>query len=151
MTTTTEPKVSIWDYAEIVDPDDATWAFLNALDSDDLRRELFPYVRGRMINCQRQVVRAVEDEVYGSGEGSATREVIRANLMERRLALISSTFALADGTRVEWLQATPGQHRERAEMQRRLAGKCLVDAKRHEEAASVIEEFGVTCLAEVPE
>ncbi len=147
----TDTAVSLRDFIGVGDADEIAVAFLDALDADELRRELLPYVRYRAMVMLRRDVRVAEHEVFGTGTGSATGAAIRANLMERRALLIGKTFALRDGTRVAWTDATPEQHRERAAIQRELAGHCIVDAKRHEEAAKVIEEFGVSCLAEVPE
>lgn len=142
-------EISMDDYADIVDVNEATWAYLNAFEEDELRDKLFPYVRAAMVCLQRSIVRRVEEDVF-SGDGAGLRaESAVAGLLANRLALLNQTFSLADGTRVEWLKATIAQHRERAEMQRRLAGNCLVDAERHEQAAKLIKKFKVTCLAEI--
>lgn len=155
MTTKTRPEetelseLNIKDYAEIPDVDEATWAYLNALEEDGLRDKLFPYVRAAMVSLQRAVVRKVEDNVFG-GEGDGPgAERLPVDLLANRLMFTTEAFALSDGTYVEWLKATPAQHLDRAEMQRRLAGKCLVDVERHEQAAKLIKKHKVTCLAEI--
>lgn len=148
MTVTAEKtEIKIADYADIVDVDKATWAYLNALEAEDLRTQLFPHVRNRMASIQRAIIRSHEDEVFaGDGAESVPAPV---NLLERRGMLSGDWFPLEDGRRVFWLEATAAEHHERAEMQRRLAGTCLVDADRHELAAGLIEKYGATCLQDI--
>jgi hypothetical protein len=134
--------VKITDYVTIQDASDATWAYLNDLDEDQLRAELYPYIRNVMASLQRARVRAVEDEVFSSEDGTC-------DLIAQRMRLITEWFPLPSGRRVSWLEATAAEHRERAEYQRRLAGKCVVDAERHEQAADLIESHKVTCLMEI--
>lgn len=64
-------------------------------------------------------------------------------------ALASSAFVLPDGRWVTWADATVDDHMARARWQRRLASDVLNDALRHEEAVKLIQEAGVTCLAEL--
>lgn len=148
---TTSTDVSLHDFAGITDVDKATWAYLDALDERELRTQLFPYVRFRMVVIKRATDREVEGEVFGGDGDGLDASRLPVDLLANRMKLLTTTFALADGTRVKWLEATPVQHRERAAMQRKLAGRCLVDAERHEQAANLIEEFNVSCLAEIKE
>jgi hypothetical protein len=93
-------------------------------------------------NLCRSRVRAIEQSVDEElALLTAPDDRIRA-----REILARETFALPDGTRVEWGRATAEQHLERARMQRRLAGDCIDDSKRHEQAAKEIRAAGVTCL-----
>lgn len=93
-------------------------------------------------NICRQRVRVLEQRTDRELAVAATpRDRVRA-----REALAHETFALRDGTRVEWGKATAGQHEERAEMQRALSGECVKDAERHEQAAKEIRAAGVRCL-----
>jgi hypothetical protein len=73
-----------------------------------------------------------------------------ADPTEARRKLLDSGFAL-DGDWVLWGDATPAQHRQRAEALRKLAAGTLATARRHEEAAELIEAAGATCLREVEE
>jgi 2-keto-3-deoxy-L-rhamnonate aldolase RhmA len=56
---------------------------------------------------------------------------------------------LVDGVRVSWSRATAGQHLARAGFCRRIAETHVASAVRHEAAAAVISEAGVSCLADL--
>jgi hypothetical protein len=93
-------------------------------------------------HLSRRRVRSIEqrvDEELSASSGPVDR-------IKAREVLAHETFALPDGTRVEWGEATEEQHLARAEMQRRLSGDCIKDAKRHEQAAKEIRLAGVRCL-----
>lgn len=145
----TKDDISMSDYVDIDNVDDATWGYLKALRVHDLREKLFPYTRAHMVGLKRARVRTIEDEVFADSDGALKSESPTANLLTNRLLLVTETFSLPDGSRVAWLEATVAQHNERAAMQRRLAGTCLVDAERHDQAAKLITESNVTCLAEI--
>jgi len=147
--TTETITVVLADFADIVDVDEASWAYLNALQEDELRVKLFPYVRHEMASVKRARVRAVEAHVFGGNGDGPSAERMPVDLLANRLLLIGQTFVVSDGSRVPWLEATAAQHRDRADMQRRLAGQCLVDVERHEQAADLIEAHNVSCLDEI--
>ena len=151
MTTTATKPPSITDYVDIVDPSMAAAAYLADLSEDELRSQLFPIVRGRIASLQRARVRAVEDQVFGGNGAGPAPTRLPVDLVANRLKLTGETFPLADGRRIKWLEATAAEHRERAAMQSKLAGQCLIDSDRHIQAAELIEQYGVTCLAELPE
>lgn len=139
-----DDEVRPFDYLDRGTPEEAAWAYLNALDTEQLRVVAFPYVKDRMRSWMRDRARGVEDAAFPT-----TANVTEVDVLAARAKLVNETFTLSDGTNVGWNEATPAQHRERAEMQRRLAGNCLVDAERHEQAALLIEQCGVSCLAEI--
>lgn len=64
--------------------------------------------------------------------------------------LLASSFKLGDGTSVTWGQATVRQHQQREDMLLKDAGGTIETAARHKAARGMIEEAGVTCLAEIP-
>lgn len=68
--------------------------------------------------------------------------------------LAETRFKLPDGTEVQWQSATAEQHTLRALWQRTRAEKfhssCIVDAVRHEKAAALIAEHGVSNLHDLP-
>lgn len=66
--------------------------------------------------------------------------------MEWTAELLDSTFALADGSRVTWGDATADQHRERVDMFRRNALANLEGAARHEQAIDALMESGAKSL-----
>jgi len=126
----------------IEDDDEAAWAYLGGLNEYELRGQLFPHVH-------REIVRLRRQRIVRPALKPRTMNAAAVDLLARREALMRETFVLSDGTRVRWLQATPEQHRDRAMLQRRLAGQYLEEAQRHEDAAELIEQRGVTCLAEI--
>ena len=77
------------------------------------------------------------------------RSVDHEPVAEAVIALADEAFALPSGRWVPWATATIADHLERAAWQRQLAGTCVKDAERHEEAARKIQEAGVACLAEL--
>ena len=128
-------------FLAIEDDDEAAWAYLGRLNEYELRAQLFPHVHREIVKLRRQ--RIVRPQRQPRESAAAV------DLLAQRDALMRETFVLSDGTRVRWLQATPAQHRDRAMLQRRLAGQYLEEAQRHEAAAELIEQRGVTCLAEI--
>ncbi len=64
-------------------------------------------------------------------------------------ALAGRAFWLPDGTYVNWLEATPEQHRARAGWLRQDVQHVVAKAELHEEAARRIEAAGVRCLADL--
>lgn len=82
----------------------------------------------------------IENEV----EKQAKR--IRLEITEE---LLGSEFALGDGVRVTWGEATVEQHAQRVEMTTKNAVANAQDASRHRAAILLIESKGVTSLAEV--
>lgn len=65
--------------------------------------------------------------------------------------LLSSTFALADGTRVTWAEATAQQHRDRIAMLTKQAAGTIETAALHERALRDMGQAGVTRLADLQE
>ena len=105
-------------------------------------KQLFLYELHRF---QRFYTRTIERAVDGKLQVATTPQ----DRVEARRMLAEETFSLEDGSSVPWLSATAEQHRARAAWQRKLAGECVTDAKRHEQAAKEIEEAGVRCLRDL--
>lgn len=82
------------------------------------------------------------------------RERIDATIEERAAelgiewtaALLSTTVALPDGTRVEWGEATREQHAARLDMLSKHAATELETATRHRAAIDALDAAGVRCL-----
>jgi hypothetical protein len=130
--------------AEGKDPKLAAQLAIQKLPKSALVPILMPMVESMARDEARKQVRALEDRVYRRIETGADPSTER-----RRLAY--KTFYAPDFGYVLWGEATVEQHRARAQMQRQIAGECLVDAERHEEAADLIERSGATCLNEIAE
>jgi hypothetical protein len=94
------------------------------------RREYYDILRARR-------VRELIDEVAEETRLETTRE------------LLSTIFALGDGSQVTWGDATAEQHEQRIEMLTRNAAGVVETAARHAAAVRMIRESGVTCLAQV--
>ena len=141
------------EFADIVDLDLATNRCLDALESlsaSDRRASLRPLFRNAIQTLKRNQTRVREQEVFKEFPG-ITKTSMESNLHERRLLLTTEMFILPDGNRIGWMHATAAQHRERADMQRRIASGHIKDAIRHEVAADLITKYDATCLAEVPD
>lgn len=123
-------------------PEEAAESVLAEAPRDDLESVLFKWAtnRARWIN-RRDVV---NEERRIEATGATVAEVVASGA-----GRISSMMFYVDGEFVMWDQATAEQHEARAAMQRRLAGECIQDAVRHEDAARMIREAGVACLAQI--
>lgn len=66
--------------------------------------------------------------------------------LEWTAELLGSSFALRDGTRVTWGQATRDQHLERVDMFVERAEVNMEGAARHEVAVRALQESGARCL-----
>lgn len=98
---------------------------------------------------RREIAKLKRARIVGKARQRRPLNAAAVDLLAQREQLLHETFVLSDGTRVRWLQATAAQHRDRARLQRKLAGEYIADAERHETAAEIIEENGVNCLAEI--
>jgi hypothetical protein len=63
--------------------------------------------------------------------------------------LLATVFAIGDGTETTWGAATIEQHRQRIAMLTANAAGVVETAARHEAAVRMIEQAGVTCLADL--
>lgn len=82
-----------------------------------------------------------------------TAELIRITAEEVRLEttreLLTTVFALGDGTETTWGDATVDQHGQRIELLTKNAAGIMETAARHQVAIRMIEEAGVKCLADL--
>ena len=125
-------------------PEKATDYVLSKARKVDLATFVRPVVLMRARNYLRGETRAIEQEVdhrIADGEDPIS--------VRRKLA--QSSFALPDGTYVDWLDATAEQHRARAGWSRHQSSSLVADAERHEAAASAITTAGVSCLRDLEE
>jgi len=92
-------------------------------------------------------------------DGAKARLRAKANLITTELAqslhrewtaaLLAGEFALPDGTRVSWADATSSQHDLRASMLEGLAAGDLATASIHRQAINDLREAGVDTLGEL--
>ena len=123
------------------DPESAAAAVLLTAPRDDLESALFKWAANRARWISRRIV-VNEERRIEAGGGTVAQAVTSGDPVR------AMTFYV-DGEIVRWDEATADQHEARAAMQRRLAGECVADAVRHEEAARQIREAGVACLAQI--
>jgi hypothetical protein len=114
----------------------------------ELRALVTPVLRARVFRYLRERTRTTEKRVWGSA-----RQLVdgaeSVDSVEAMRDLSNSTFALPDGRFVAWLDATADDHLARAGWQRGLAAAVVEDAERHEKAAAMIEEAGVSRLRDL--
>lgn len=71
--------------------------------------------------------------------------------MEFTAELLASEFALGDGRRVTWGEATVGDHEQRIELLTKNAAANAEAAARHVNAVSVLTSLGLERLSDVPD
>lgn len=77
-------------------------------------------------------------------------EMVAAEVrIEVTAELLATRFALGDGTRVTWGEATIDQHRQRIDMLTSIASGTVETAARHHAAISMIESASAGCLADL--
>lgn len=130
------------------DPDvDAALVAENLL-AQVTKRELLPLLVDEVESHQRRRVRMVERRAFGQAGGTGVPSLVERS-RPRLTEVYGEVFALYDGRRVSWGEATVAEHRQRLErlrVQRHAIGRTI---ERHEEAVRLCEEFGVDCLADL--
>lgn len=114
---------------------------VNAKATDALR----PVIAHAIGMSRRAEVRSVERRAPRRGLGSSFDSV------QARKEMAEAFFALGDGTRVRWGEATVAQHRQRIAMLEKMRAGLSETVARHEAAISEIEAAGVSCLDEIEE
>ncbi len=76
-------------------------------------------------------------------------EVAEEVRLETTAELLETIFALGDGSKTTWGQATVWQHQQRIQMLAKNAAGIVETAALHSAAISMIETAGVACLAEI--
>lgn len=94
------------------------------------------------VGAERRRLVAQKEQVAFSG---------RAKGKDIRELLVEETFAVGNGRRVAWLDATVDDHEERIVYQQKLIGSIATDIDRHKLAIKLIRNAGVTCLRELPQ
>lgn len=123
-------------------PEQAADAALSGARKADLVSFVRPLVVMKARQFQRSMIRDIEEEVDARiADGEDPLSV--------RRKLSQSSFALPDGSYVDWLDATADQHLLRAGWQRNQAMALVADAERHEAAAAAIRAAGVSCLRDL--
>lgn len=91
-----------------------------------------------------RIMKGVQDDIEDKAIKLAEQMVV-----EWTADLLASTFALRDGTRVTWADATQQQHRDRIEMLVKQAAGTVETAALHEKALREIAEAGVKRLGDL--
>ena len=112
------------------------------------KAELLPLLIDEVEAHQRRRVRKVERRAFGqAGSGTAPSMVERSR--PRLSEVYGEMFALYDGRRVSWGEATVDEHRQRVERLRVQRHAISRTIERHEEAIRLCEEHGVARLADI--
>lgn len=114
---------------------------------------LVPLVAAAVGNQRRAVTRGLERHAFTGERGEKLPLELphdgRMDPITARRWLIEHTFALKDGRRVLWGEATVQDHEERISL---IDGQIVglrATIKRHAEAIDLIREAGVSCLNEI--
>jgi hypothetical protein len=105
--------------------------------------------RMEAIDKQHADRRAEIDRRLAESVQAAVAAYERSLRIEWTAELLESEFALGDGTRVTWGEATVEQHRARAEMFQNNAAANLEGAARHRKAIAALSEAGASSLGEL--
>lgn len=144
-TTTTDYREWLDSFAGINDQFKAAEAALDSLgrQSQRVRSLLYPILVEALVIHRRSTTRNVERQTpLGKVYGGETT-------IDQRRKRLESTFALPDGRRVAWSEATRTDHEERiAYLERHMQGvQRTIDE--HRTAIDLIDQHGVTCLADI--
>ena len=90
----------------------------------------------------------LRDALRSASLGAAMRQFQESIRLEVTEELLASTFALPDGTRVYWGEATAAQHEERAESLESMAAGTIETAGLHRRAVELIRSSGGENLRE---
>jgi hypothetical protein len=122
------------------DPSASALALAELLDLTVYQRELLdPLLRDFCAHIDRRHVRSIEREA------TAQRAGVPVGVPAHQ-RLLSESFALGDGRRVLWGEATAEEHLERAAMLQQMADGVLRSRQSHIDAADLIRLLGVRCL-----
>lgn len=110
------------------------------------RDALFAIVVEAVLIQRRHQTRRVERRAFTRRPELGAHDQVLA-----RKELAAESFALGDGRRVRWLEATVDDHQERIEMLRKKADGLRHSIRFHEVAIAQIQKAGVRCLAELKE
>lgn len=126
------------------DSDAAAARLLRTITKAELGKFITPLLLNEGHRYERTLTRRIEAEVDA-------RLAAGEDPISVRRKLVGESFPLPGVGLVKWVEATPEQHLARAAWQRTHAAASIADAERHEAAAALIEEHGVTCLADLLE
>lgn len=127
-----------------LDPEVAADKALASVSRKDLIDYVRPLVLLRARGHARSDVRRIENRAFTA----ATPDALPTTA-EARAALVQRSFPVPGKGMVPWTEATMDDHLARAAWQRNQSALCVVDAERHEAAADLISQHGVTTLGQI--
>lgn len=119
------------------------------------------YIEALVRERERSAARAVESKAkFADAANSAkakllektkqiTTDLARSLHQEWTAALLAGEFALPDGSRVSWADATVEQHNERAAQLEAFASGDLATAAIHRQAVFALQTAGARCLGDL--
>ena len=137
---------------------DATATDIARTIYDQLDEEEILVLIAREVNLRlREFARAQEQvafvEMFHSApipSGEPTSRGLLPPPSDALRSLFQSTFVLGDGRTSTWGQATVAEHRARIRYLEMMSDGLIRTAGYHERAIEIIEDAGVTCLAQAP-
>lgn len=114
------------------------------------KADLVPLVEAEIRSTRRHTARGQERKAFREAFNASKEKPARV-IPEGLRSLFATPFALGDGTEVNWLLATSDQHRERIAKLSKLRDGLDRTISQHREAVTLIEEAGVSCLADLTE
>ena len=114
---------------------------------DDARSEIEHLVRS--VNDLENETRRRNQAAWRNGIDEMIEKRAESLGVRWTAALLTSTVAMPDGTRVPWGEATIAQHEARIDMLAKHAASELETATRHKAAVEAIRAAGVSCLNEL--
>lgn len=111
-----------------------------------------------LLDLLAEEVKAVQRAAARSTERRAFRDVFiktvdrpRAQVSDGLRSLFATPFHLGNGEEVNWLTASVEQHRQRIEHLSKIRAGLDRTIAQHEEAITLIEQAGASCLADITE
>lgn len=112
--------------------------------------ELIKILAHLVVNEQRLVVLAQEREVFESFVNRTATSLARKRIMDSSAdsfrALLQSPFAIGDGQKVTWGQATIEQHQRRVMYLQKLRDGIDRTIEQHQAAIALLESSAASCL-----
>lgn len=136
------------------DPDGEPMDVARRLYGSLTKTQLLPALASEIADAQRALVRHHERAAFAAYAGGAksASSPSKQTIAEYRCVLDrlrGQTFALGDGTRIQWEKATIAQHEQRiAMLKAQVAGK-QETIRKHEEVVSLLRGAGANCLEDL--
>lgn len=136
-------------YRAVSDDNDGVATWVKWVDAEHARRdrereERYAREDREAKEAWERIMQGIQDDIEDKAIRLAEQMVV-----EWSADLLASTFALRDGTKVTWADATQQQHRDRIEMLVKQAAGTVETAALHEKALQEMGQAGVSRLGDL--